>query len=158
ERVRPDLICHLAAQIDVRVSVASPADDAAVNVVGTINVLEAARAVGARGLFASTGGAIHGAAGPGPSAEGDLRAPEGPCRTRKLCAEHYLGLYNRLYGTTHTALRLANVYGPRQDPTGEAGVVGIFCGRTVRGERLTIFGDGEGTRDYVYVGDVAEAF
>lgn len=158
EDVRPELICHLAAQIDVRVSVDSPADDAAVNVVGTINVLEAARAVGARVLFASTGGAIYGAEAPVPSSEEDLAAPEAPYGTAKLCAEHYLGLYNRLYGTAHTALRLANVYGPRQDPTGEAGVVGIFCGRTAAGERLTIYGDGQGTRDYVYVGDVAEAF
>jgi UDP-glucose 4-epimerase len=158
EAVRPDLICHLAAQIDVRVSVASPADDAAVNVIGTINVLDAARSVGARVLFASTGGAIYGTEAPVPSSEGDLAAPEAPYGTAKLCAEHYLGLYNRLYGTTHSALRLANVYGPRQDPAGEAGVVGIFCGRTTRDERLTIFGDGQGTRDYVYVSDVAEAF
>jgi UDP-glucose 4-epimerase len=158
ERVRPDLICHHAAQIDVRVSVAAPADDAAVNVVGTINVLEAARSAGARVLFASTGGAIYGAEAPVPTAEDVPPGPEAPYGTAKYCAEQYLGLYNRLYGTRHVALRLANVYGPRQDPAGEAGVVGIFCGRAARGERPTVFGDGRQTRDYVYVGDVAEAF
>ena len=158
ERVRPDLICHLAAQIDVRVSVTAPADDAAVNVVGTINVLEAARAAGARVLFASTGGAIYGVDAPVPTGEDVPPGPEAPYGTAKYCAEQYLGLYNRLYGTRHVALRLANVYGPRQDPAGEAGVVGIFCGRTARGERPTVFGDGRQTRDYVYVGDVAEAF
>ncbi|MFL6052328.1 MAG: NAD-dependent epimerase/dehydratase family protein [Actinoallomurus sp.] len=158
ERVRPELICHLAAQIDVRVSVEAPADDAMVNVVGTVNVLEAARTVGARVLFASTGGAIYGVDAPVPTPEEVLPGPEAPYGTAKYCAEQYLGLYNRLYGTRHAALRLANVYGPRQDPAGEAGVVGIFCGRAFRGERPTVFGDGEQTRDYVYVGDVAEAF
>jgi UDP-glucose 4-epimerase len=158
ERAKPQVICHLAAQIDVRVSVAEPAADATVNVVGTVNVLEAARAVGARVLFASTGGAIYGGDVPVPTAEDEQPRPEAPYGTAKYCAEQYLGLYNRLYGTAHAALRLANVYGPRQDPNGEGGVVGIFCGRTVRGERPTVFGDGRQTRDYVYVGDVAQAF
>ncbi|GAA0347139.1 NAD-dependent epimerase/dehydratase family protein [Actinoallomurus spadix] len=158
EQVRPALICHLAAQIDVRVSVESPAEDAAVNVVGTVNVLEAARAAGARVLFASTGGAIYGVDAPVPTPEDVLPGPQAPYGTAKYCAEQYLGLYNRLYGTRHAALRLANVYGPRQDPAGEAGVVGIFCGHAFRGERPTVFGDGHQTRDYVYVGDVAEAF
>jgi UDP-glucose 4-epimerase len=158
EKVRPQVICHLAAQIDVRVSVDAPADDAAVNVVGTVNVLEAARAVGARVVFASTGGAIYGGDVPVPTAEDEQPRPEAPNGTAKYCAEQYLGLYNRLYGTTHAALRLANVYGPRQDPTGEAGVVGIFCGKALRGETPGVFGDGRQTRDYVYVGDVAEAF
>lgn len=158
DQVRPDLICHLAAQIDVRVSVDAPADDAAVNVVGTVNVLEAARAAGARVLFASTGGAIYGVDAPVPTAEDVAPGPEAPYGTAKYCAEQYLGLYNRLHGTKHVALRLANVYGPRQDPAGEAGVVGIFCGRAASGERPTVFGDGRQTRDYVYVGDVAEAF
>ncbi|MGH3376229.1 MAG: NAD-dependent epimerase/dehydratase family protein [Actinoallomurus sp.] len=158
ERLRPQVICHLAAQIDVRVSVEAPAADAAVNIVGTINVLEAARAVGARVVFASTGGAIYGAGVPVPSSEDEQPGPEAPYGTAKYCAEQYLGLYNRLYGTTHVALRLANVYGPRQDPTGEAGVVGIFCSRALLGERPLVFGDGLQTRDYVYVGDVAEAF
>jgi UDP-glucose 4-epimerase len=158
ERLRPQVICHLAAQIDVRVSVEAPAADAAVNVVGTINVLEAARAVGARVVFASTGGAIYGGGVTVPSSEDEQPGPEAPYGTAKYCAEQYLGLYNRLYGTTHATLRLANVYGPRQDPTGEAGVVGIFCGRALVGERPLVFGDGLQTRDYVYVGDVAEAF
>ncbi len=158
EQARPEVICHLAAQIDVRLSVTAPARDAAVNVVGTVNVLEAARAAGARVVFASTGGAIYGAGVPVPSGEDEQPGPEAPYGTAKYCAEQYLGLYNRLHGTTHTALRLSNVYGPRQDPTGEAGVVGIFCGRALRGERPTVYGDGGQTRDYVYVGDVAEAF
>jgi UDP-glucose 4-epimerase len=158
ERARPEVICHLAAQIDVRVSVDAPATDAAINVVGTVNVLEAARVSGARVLFASTGGAIYGTGAPVPSSEDDRPAPDAPYGTAKFCAEQYLGLYNRLHGTAHTALRLANVYGPRQDPAGEAGVVGIFCGRAARGERPTVYGDGGQTRDYVYVGDVAEAF
>jgi UDP-glucose 4-epimerase len=158
EKVRPQLICHLAAQIDVRLSVEAPATDATVNVVGTVNVLEAARAVGARVLFASTGGAIYGSGASVPSSEEEPPRPDAPYGTAKYCAEQYIGLYNRLYGTTHAALRLANVYGPRQDPTGEAGVVGIFCGRAARGERPTVFGDGAQTRDYVYVGDVAAAF
>jgi UDP-glucose 4-epimerase len=158
EQARPELICHLAAQIDVRVSVDSPATDAAINIIGTVNVLEAARIAGARVLFASTGGAIYGAGAPVPSSEDDQPGPEAPYGTAKFCAEQYLGLYNRLHGTTHTALRLANVYGPRQDPNGEAGVVGVFCGRVANGEQPTVFGDGGQTRDYVYVEDVAEAF
>ncbi|MGI5223899.1 NAD-dependent epimerase/dehydratase family protein [Actinoallomurus sp. CA-142502] len=158
EQAKPQVICHLAAQIDVRVSVDAPAADAAVNVVGTVNLLEAARAVGARVLFASTGGAIYGGGVPVPTSEDERPAPEAPYGTAKYCAEQYLALYNRLHGTTHAALRLANVYGPRQDPTGEAGVVGIFCGRALRGERPTVYGDGQQTRDYVYVGDVAAAF
>jgi UDP-glucose 4-epimerase len=158
EKVRPELICHLAAQIDVRASVAAPGDDASINVVGTVNVLEAARLAGARVLFASTGGAIYGAEAPVPSAEDDQAAPLAPYGTAKFCAEQYLGLYNRLYGTAHAALRLANVYGPRQDPAGEAGVIGMFCGRVANGERPKVYGDGGQTRDYVYVHDVAEAF
>jgi UDP-glucose 4-epimerase len=157
-RFRPEVICHLAAQIDVRVSVDVPADDAAINIVGTINVLEAARAVGARVVFASTGGAIYGAGSAVPSSEDEAASPEAPYGTAKYCAEQYLSLYNRLHGTRHVALRLANVYGPRQDPTGEAGVVGIFCGRALHDEPPTVFGDGRQTRDYVYVHDVAEAF
>lgn len=158
ERVRPELICHLAAQIDVRVSVDAPADDATINIVGTVNVLEAARLTGARVLFASTGGAIYGADAAVPSSEEERPGPEAPYGTAKYCAEQYLDLYNRLHGTAHAGLRLANVYGPRQDPAGEAGVVGMFCGRAVRGERPRVFGDGSQTRDYVYVTDVAAAF
>ena len=155
---RPDLICHLAAQIDVRVSVADPADDAQVNVTGTINVLEAARAVGARVVFASSGGALYGRDAVIPAPEGALTLPESPYGVAKLCAEHYIGLYNRLHGTRHSVLRLANVYGPRQDPAGEAGVIAVFCASVLAGRAPVIYGDGTQTRDYVYVGDVVRAF
>jgi UDP-glucose 4-epimerase len=158
EEIRPELICHLAAQINVRASVASPADDAQVNVVGTVNVLEAARRAGARVLLCSTGGAIYGRDAPIPSLESVLPLPESPYGVAKSCAEQYVGLYNRLHGATHGVLRLANVYGPRQNPTGEAGVVAIFCSRAFEGQRPTIYGDGTQTRDYVYVGDVVTAF
>lgn len=154
----PEVIFHLAAQIDVRRSVADPVADAQVNVLGTINVLEAARAVGARVVLASTGGAIYGVTAPVPSPEQVAPQPQAPYGTAKFCAEQYLGLYNRLHGASHCALRLGNVYGPRQDSAGEAGVVAIFCGLAVRGGQPTIFGDGKQTRDYVYVGDVVKAF
>ena len=155
---RPELICHLAAQIDVRASVADPAGDAATNVAGTVNVLEAARRAGARVLFCSSGGALYGRDAPIPSLEDVLPLPESPYGVAKYCAEQYVGLYNRLHGTAHSSLRLANVYGPRQDPGGEAGVITIFCGRLLAGEQPTIYGDGTQTRDYVYVGDVVAAF
>jgi UDP-glucose 4-epimerase len=155
---RPDLICHLAAQIDVRVSVTSPAEDAQVNVVGTVNVLEAARAVGARVVFTSSGGALYGRDAPVPSPEDAPTLPESPYGVAKLCGEQYVGLYNRLHGTRHAVLRLANVYGPRQDPAGEAGVIALFCDSVLAGRAPVIFGDGTQTRDYVYVGDVVRAF
>jgi UDP-glucose 4-epimerase len=154
----PDLICHLAAQIDVRASVARPAADAQTNVIGTINVLEAAKGAGSRVLLCSTGGALYGRDAPIPSMEDVLPLPESPYGIGKYCAEQYLGLYNRLHDTAHSVLRLANVYGPRQDPTGEAGVVAIFCSQMLASARPTIFGDGSQTRDYVYVGDVVSAF
>src|SRR5215469_12851775 len=156
--VKPELICHLAAQIDVRASVAQPAADAQANVVGTINVLEAARTVGARVLFCSTGGALYGRDAPIPSLEDVLPLPESPYGIGKQCAEQYVDLYNRLHQCSHSVLRLANVYGPRQDPTGESGVVPIFCSQVLKGIRPTIFGDGSQTRDYVYVGDAVAAF
>jgi UDP-glucose 4-epimerase len=155
---RPDLICHLAAQIDVRASVADPAADAEANVVGTVNVLEAARAAGARVVFTSSGGALYGRDAEIPSPEDALTLPESPYGVAKLCAEHYVGLYNRLHGTRHSVLRLANVYGPRQDPAGEAGVIAVFCARVLAGQSPVIYGDGTQTRDYVYVGDVVRAF
>lgn len=158
DSVGPELVCHLAAQIDVRASVVRPAADAQTNVVGTINVLEAVRSVNARVLFCSTGGAIYGRDAPIPSMEDVLPLPESPYGIGKHCAEQYVGLYNRLHGTAHSVLRLANVYGPRQDPTGEAGVVPIFCSQVLSGRRPTIFGDGTQTRDYVYVGDAVGAF
>jgi len=158
EAARPDLICHLAAQIDVRASVAKPAADAQTNVLGTINVLEAARVARARVLFCSTGGALYGRDAPIPSMEDVLPLPESPYGIAKYCAEQYVGLYNRLHATDHSVLRLANVYGPRQDPAGEAGVVPIFCAQVLAGRQPTIFGDGTQTRDYVYVGDAVRAF
>jgi len=155
---KPDIICHLAAQIDVRASVVQPAEDAQANVLGTINVLEAARGVGARVLLCSTGGALYGRDAPIPSLEDVLPLPESPYGVGKYCAEQYIGLYNRLHQCSHSVLRLANVYGPRQDPAGESGVVPIFCSQVLRGARPTIFGDGTQTRDYVYVGDAVAAF
>jgi UDP-glucose 4-epimerase len=153
-----ELVCHLAAQIDVRVSVAFPAADAQANVVGTVNVLEAARRVGARVLFASSGGALYGRDAPIPSREDVLPLPESPYGIAKYCAECYIGWYNRLHGTSHSVLRLANVYGPRQDPAGDAGVITIFSASALASARPTIYGDGAQTRDYVYVGDVVAAF
>jgi len=155
---RPALICHLAAQIDVRVSVARPSLDAQANVIGTVNVLEAARTAGARVLFCSTGAVIYGRDAPIPSREDVLPLPESPYGVAKYCGEQYVELYNRLHGTTHAVLRFANVYGPRQDPAGAAGVVAIFCARALAGERPTIYDDGLQTRDYVYVGDAVGAF
>jgi UDP-glucose 4-epimerase len=155
---RPELICHLAALIDVRASVDAPAEDARVNILGTVNMLEAARAAGARLLFASSGGALYGRDAPIPSREDVLPLPESPYGIAKYCAEQYIGLYNRLHGTRHSVLRLANVYGPRQDPAGDAGVITIFCASVLAGREPTIYGDGTQTRDYVYVGDAVQAF
>jgi len=149
-------IVHFAAQADVRVSVAEPVLDASINVMGTANVLEAARRVGARVVFASTGGAIYGECAR-PAREDDPCLPLSPYGAAKLAGEGYLGAFARLYGTPHVALRFGNVYGPRQDPHGEAGVVAIFLGRLLEGEQCKIFGDGSQARDYVYVGDVARA-
>jgi UDP-glucose 4-epimerase len=154
----PVLIFHLAAQIDVRASVSHPAQDALVNIIGTVNVLEAARAAGARVLFGSTGAVIYGRDAPIPSLEDVLPLPESPYGVAKHGAEQYVQLYSRLHGTSHAVLRFANVYGPRQDPAGEAGVVAIFCARALAGERPTVYGDGRQTRDYVYVGDAVRAF
>ncbi len=159
-RERPEVIFHLAAQIDVRKSIADPAFDASINVGGTANVLEAARAAEVRRVvFSSTGGAIY---GEGDGQELPLRedaplAPEAPYGQSKFAGEGYLSLYERLYGLSSVPLRLGNVYGPRQDPLGEAGVVAIFCGRLREGKQPTVFGDGKQTRDYIYVGDVVSA-
>ena len=154
----PDAIFHLAAQVDVRISLSDPAFDARTNVEGTINVLEAARAGGVgRVVFASTGGAIYGETDELPTPETVQPLPMAAYGQSKFCAERYLGLYERLYGLSTIALRFGNVYGPRQDPHGEAGVVAIFCGRLVAGERPRIFGDGKQTRDYIYVADLVEA-
>jgi UDP-glucose 4-epimerase len=153
---RPEVVFHLAAHVDVPVSVARPDHDAAVNVLGTIAVLEAARAVEAQVVFASSGGAIYGE-NDGPTSETAERQPLSPYGVSKLVGEEYLAAYNRLYGTRHVSLRYANVYGPRQDAKGEAGVVAVFLGALARGESPRIFGDGLQTRDFVYAGDVARA-
>lgn len=154
-----DVIAHLAAQMDVRKSVDDPIFDATTNVVGTLNLLEGIRALGARTLtvFASTGGALYGNSAKPPNHETNPKDPESPYAVSKLSVEYYLAYYGRVHRSETVALRFGNVYGPRQDPHGEAGVVAIFCGRIGRGEPLTIFGDGLQTRDYVYVGDVARA-
>jgi UDP-glucose 4-epimerase len=157
EAARPEAVFHLAAQADVRVSVEDPVGDAEVNVVGTVRVLEAARKHGAQVVFASTGGAIYGEEVEPPAGEDAPCEPLSPYGTAKLAAEEYIRAYNRLHGTRHVALRYGNVYGPRQDPHGEAGVVAIFLGALARGDQARIFGDGGQTRDYVYVGDVARA-
>jgi UDP-glucose 4-epimerase len=156
---RPEIVFHLAAQIDVRKSLADPAFDAAVNVGGTANLLEAARGAGSRVVFVSTGGAIYGE-GEGKELPLDEDAPIEPFSAygqSKFAAEGYVALYERLYGLSGVSLRLGNVYGPRQDPLGEAGVIAIFCGRLRAGERPTVYGDGRQTRDYIYVGDVVAA-
>ena len=154
-----DAVVHLAAQIDVRKSVADPIFDATTNIVGTLNILEAIRASGRRTriAFTSTGGAIYGDFNTPPNVETFVKDPESPYAISKLSAEYYLAYYGRVHGIEHVALRFGNVYGPRQDPHGEAGVVAIFCSRILEGKPLTIFGDGLQTRDYVYVGDVARA-
>jgi UDP-glucose 4-epimerase len=154
--VKPKICYHLAAQIDVRVSVARPDHDASINVLGTINLLQTALEHGTQIVFSSTGGAIYGECD-GPAREDAPRRPIAPYGTSKLAAEEYLATYNRLYGTKHVSLRYGNVYGPRQDPHGEAGVVAIFFNALRAGETPRVFGDGSQTRDYVYVGDVARA-
>jgi UDP-glucose 4-epimerase len=157
---QPRTVFHLAAQIDVRKSLEDPAFDAAVNVGGTANVLEAARWAGAsRVVLVSTGGAIYGE-GEGqqlPLDESTAIAPMSAYGQSKFAAEGYLALYERLYGLSTVALRLGNVFGPRQDPLGEAGVIAIFCGLLSSGGRPTVYGDGTQTRDYIYVGDVVAA-
>jgi UDP-glucose 4-epimerase len=154
--VKPTVCYHLAAQIDVRVSVARPDHDAAINVLGTVNLLQAALEQRTQIVFSSTGGAIYGESD-GPATEDAPRRPIAPYGTSKLAAEEYLATFNRLYGTRHVSLRYGNVYGPRQDPHGEAGVVAIFFNALRAGDTPKVFGDGSQTRDYVFVGDVARA-
>jgi UDP-glucose 4-epimerase len=154
----PEVIFHLGAQIDVRRAVADPRLDSEINVGGTISVLEAARRAGVRRVVnSSTGGAIYGDAASIPTAEDYPPAPMAPYGQSKHAAEGYCGLYHRLHGVSTVSLRYANVYGPRQDPHGEGGVVAIFCGRLVEGGTPVAFGDGLQTRDYVFVGDVVSA-
>jgi UDP-glucose 4-epimerase len=153
DEVKPELCCHLAAQADVGTSVENPSYDAEVNVWGTLQVLEAARAHSTHVVFSSTGGAIYGECD-GPADEDAPRRPISPYGISKLAGEEYLLGWNRLFGSHHVALRFANVFGPRQEPNLEGGVIAIFLDRMGRGEPTTIFGDGEQTRDFIYVGDI----
>lgn len=154
-----DVMCHLAAQIDVRRSVLDPVYDATRNILGTLNLMQAVHASGhnTRVVFSSTGGALYGDFDAPPSAETFGKDPESPYGIAKLSVEYYLAYYGRVHKLDTVALRYGNVYGPRQDPHGEAGVVAIFCNRILDGRALTVFGDGTQTRDYVYAGDVAAA-
>jgi UDP-glucose 4-epimerase len=157
-RVQPEVVFHLAAQIDVRHSVADPAADARINVEGTINMLSAALDAGVRRFVnTSTGGAIYGEGQILPAPEDHPVAPLSPYGNSKFCAENYCSLFRRLHGLSTVSLRYGNVYGPRQDPLGEAGVIAIFCGKLLEGGRPTVYGNGEQTRDYDYVGDVVAA-
>jgi len=160
-RRQPEVVYHLAAQADVRVSVARPVYDAEINVIGSLQVLEGARAAGSRKVvFASSGGTIYGDPEPAdlPIKESHPQRPVSPYGVAKKVVGDYLYAYRELHNLEYSALALANVYGPRQDPHGEAGVIAIFAGRLLAGERCTVFGDGEQTRDFVYVDDVVDAF
>jgi len=158
ERERPEILVHLAAQMDVRRSVADPAFDAQVNLIGFLNLMEAGRANGLRRVvFSSTGGAIYGEQDIFPCNEDHPQRPVSPYGVAKLATEKYLFFYKVQYGIDYAAMRYSNVYGPRQDPHGEAGVVAIFCGRILEDRPVTIYGDGKQTRDYVFVGDVVRA-
>ena len=158
EEFEPDALCHQAAQMDVRRSVREPDFDADVNVLGTVRLLQHCAAQGVRRVvFASTGGAVYGEQREFPAPEDHPQYPISPYGVSKLAGERYLHFYNTQYGLPYVALRYANVYGPRQDPHGEAGVVAIFCGNLAAGRGSTINGSGEQTRDYVYVEDVAWA-
>ncbi len=158
-RRRPQVVFHLAAQADVRVSVERPVFDAEVNILGTLRVLEGARAAGtSRVVFAASGGTLYGDTDELPIRESHPHRPLSPYGVSKKAAIDYLVAYRELHAVEFCALALANVYGPRQDPHGEAGVVAIFADRLLRGEPVTIFGDGEQTRDFVYVDDVVDAF
>ena len=157
----PEVVFHLAAQADVRVSVARPTHDASINVIGLLNVLEGARQAGSRKVvFASSGGTIYGEPDPSvlPVDESNPELPIAPYGVAKKVGTDYLRAYQAVHGLDWTSLALANVYGPRQDPHGEAGVVAIFAGLLLEGKPCTVFGTGEQTRDYVYVDDVVDAF
>ena len=158
EEASPDVVFHLAAQMDVRVSTERPVYDAEVNVIGTLNLLDAAHKAGVRRfVYTSTGGAIYGEADDLPASEQTEVRPEAPYGQAKFAGEGYCELYRRLHGLSTVSLRLGNVYGPRQDPRGEAGVIAIFCGKVTERGRPTVFGDGRQTRDYIYVEEVVQA-
>ena len=155
---KPDVVFHLAAQADVRVSVAKPQLDAEVNLVGLLNVAEGARAGGAsKVVFASSGGTIYGSPEEIPTPETHTQRPESPYGVAKKAGGDYLHYYKTIHGLDYAATAFSNVYGPRQDPHGEAGVVAIFAGLFLAKKRATIFGDGEQTRDFVFVDDVVDA-
>jgi UDP-glucose 4-epimerase len=156
---QPHVVVHHAAQMDVRKSVADPGFDADVNLVGLLRLMEAARTSGSlqHVLFASSGGAMYGEQDSFPAPESHPVRPESPYGLAKAVSEQYLAWYRRMYGITSTSLRYGNVYGPRQNPHGEAGVVAIFCNRILEGKPVTITGDGKQTRDYVFVEDVVQA-
>ena len=158
QRERFDLVSHHAAQIDVRRSLADPAGDARINVIGTLNLLQACVQTGVAGIiFASSGGVLYGEVPGPPAAETVTKQPLSPYGVAKLAVEHYLFVFKQLHGLNYLTLRYGNVYGPRQDPQGEAGVVAIFSDKLRAGEQVTIYGDGEQCRDYVHVADVARA-
>lgn len=152
-----DVVFHLAAQIDVRHSVEQPAEDAQVNVLGAIAVLEFARKTGAKVVFSSTGGAIYGSTRTYPTPEHIAPRPDSPYGLAKYCAERYIQLFHKLYKVPYVILRYGNVYGPRQNGSKETGVIAIFCEKARTGEPLTVFGKGKQTRDFIYVGDVVKA-
>lgn len=158
DEVRFDLVSHHAAQVDVRISVEDPSRDARTNVLGLVNILEAARRTGTRRVvYVSSGGVVYGEPEERPTPETAPKLPLSPYGVTKLAGEYYLHYYQEVHGLEYVALRYSNVFGPRQDPHGEAGVVAIFCNRLLAGEELLIFGNGAQTRDYVYVGDVVRA-
>jgi UDP-glucose 4-epimerase len=158
QAARPEIVLHLAAQVDVRHSVEDPAHDVQVNVAGTVSVLEAAREVGARRVLLASTAATYGDPDHVPTTEDAPIAPISPYGTAKAAAEWYLAQYARLYGLSTMALRMANVYGPRQDGGGETGVIAIFSALAAAAGRATVYGDGSQTRDYVFVGDVVRAW
>ena len=158
EKIKPDMLFHLAAQTDVRRSVVDPAEDARINILGAIQLLEASKQVGLKKIiFSSSGGAIYGDTDNTPTPETHLARPISPYGIAKLTCEHYLHYYKEVFGIDYVALRYANVYGPRQNSQGEAGVVAVFCNKMIHGEPPVIYGDGKQTRDYTYVGDIVEA-
>ena len=157
--IKPEVVYHLAAQADVRVSVSKPAFDAEVNIIGALNVIEGALQAGTRKVvFAGSGGTLYGVPESVPTREGHPQQPLSPYGVAKKAVSDYLHYYREVQGLEYTVLALANVYGPRQDPHGEAGVIAMFLGKLLENERPTIFGDGEQTRDFVFVDDVVDAF
>jgi len=157
-RLRPQVVNHHAAQLDVRKSVADPLFDARVNIIGSLNLLEMARRYGTRRfIFSSSGGCVYGESQNLPTSESEKRNPLSPYGVAKVTVEHYLESYRAIFGLDYVVLRYSNVYGPRQDSKGEAGVIAIFVGRIMEGKPCIIYGDGRQTRDYVFIGDVVQA-